>query len=317
MTQELTHSQASAPIDGQSDFIEDLESLTPTVLASYSRIEDERLRELVTSAIAHLHAYVKEVNLTNAEWRQALDFFNALGRNAGPKSNPAMALSDLLGVSTLVCLLEDTATTGGALHTASSVLGPVWREGAPFVESGGSLLRSETPGAPLFFTGRVLDPSGNPLPDVTVHVWQATPDGLYENQDDEQEEMNLRARFTTDADGTFQFRSVLPGGYPIPDREPLGSMLRLAKRPAWRPAHIHFMLHREGLRTLVTQIFHPLDPHLHQDAAFGATRDLMMGGFEEHTGPAPEPGIEGTWYTAEETFVMVPGESIVPAAPIE
>jgi protocatechuate 3,4-dioxygenase beta subunit len=313
----MTDSQAHEKVDGHSDFVEDLASLTPTVLASYSRIEDERLRELVTSAISHLHAFVREVGLTNQEWRQALDFLNALGRNAGPRSNPAMALSDLLGVSTLVCLLEDTATTGGALHTASSVLGPVWRQGAPFVESGGSLLRSDTPGAPLFFTGRVLDPSGDPLPDVTVHVWQATPDGLYENQDEEQEEMNLRARFTTGADGTFRFRSVLPGGYPIPSREPLGTMLRLAKRPAWRPAHIHFMLHREGLRTLVTQIFHPLDPHLHQDAAFGATRELMMGGFEEHTEPAPEPDIEGTWYTAEETFVMVPGESVVPAAPIE
>ena len=313
----MTSIQAPAPTDGHSDFVEDLDSLTPTVLASYSRIEDDRLRELVTAAISHLHAFVREVNLTNQEWRQALEFVNALGRGAGPGSNRAMALSDLLGVSTLVCLLEDTDVTGGAHHTASSVLGPVWRQGAPFVESGGSLLRSETPGEPLFFTGRVVDPSGNPLPDVTVHVWQATPDGLYENQDEEQEEMNLRARFTTDADGTFQFRSVLPGGYPIPTVEPLGTMLRIAKRPAWRPAHIHFMLHRDGLRTLVTQIFHPLDPHLHQDAAFGATKDLMMGGFEEHTGPAPEPGIEGTWYTAEETFVMVPGESVVPAAPIE
>ena len=154
---------------------------------------------------------------------------------------------DAIGFSTLVCLLNNGRN--GATETAAALLGPFWRMRSPRTENGGSILRSPTPGPALLARCRVLDPQGRPLAGVEVDVWQASPVGLYENQDPAQAEMNLRGKFTTDAAGRFWFRSVKPAGYPVPTDGPVGDLLRAQRRHPYRPAHLHFLGFKEGYKT--------------------------------------------------------------------
>ncbi|HYF18352.1 MAG TPA: dioxygenase [Ramlibacter sp.] len=299
-----------------SYLVTDEASLTPIVLAAFGRIEDPRLREITLSLISHLHACVRETRLSKREWEQAVDFLKQLAQATTGRYNGPMALSDMLGISTLVCLVNDKASDAGDLRTAGNVLGPLWRADEPEVPNGGTIVRSETPGEPLFAACRVLDLQGQPVPDVEVHVWQASPEGLYENQDPQQAEMNLRARLRTDAEGRFAFRSVLPAGYPASKTEPLASLIRVAKRNPWRPAHVHFMFHKPGYETLTTQVFTPYCPHLRRDVVFGATQALV-GNFRRHETDAPAEDVVGTWYSLEQTFVLAPGEARLPVPPIQ
>ena len=160
----------------------------------------------------------------------------------------------------------------GNTETAQSLLGPFWRLNSPRVENGGSIVRSETPGAALFVTGRVVDHAGNPVAGAEVDVWHASPVGLYENQDPEQAEMNLRGKFTTDADGRFAFRSVMMVGYPIPTDGVVGRLLKAQGRHPYRPAHLHALIFKPGFKVLISQVYDPADPHIDSDVQFGVTR---------------------------------------------
>jgi catechol 1,2-dioxygenase len=196
------------------------------------------------------------------------------------------------------------------------MLGPFWRTNSPRTPNGGSLLRSETPGSTLFFKGWVRDQQGNPIAGAEVDVWHASPFGLYENQDPEQAEMNLRGKFTTDANGEFSFRSIKPAGYPIPMNGPVGGLLNAQRRHNFRPAHLHFLIYKTGYKTVTSQIYSPDDPHLNTDAQFGVTRALI-GRYEMHENePAPVPEVAGTWYSLQHTFILQPGESWLPTPPV-
>jgi protocatechuate 3,4-dioxygenase beta subunit len=163
----------------------------------------------------------------------------------------------------------------------------------------------------------VVDVAGKPLADVEVDVWQSSPVGLYENQDDTQAEMNLRGKFTTDAAGHFSFRSVKPAGYPVPSDGPVGEMLRAQNRHPYRPAHIHFLGFKPGYKTLVTQVFVDDDEHLESDVVFEVTRALV-GDYRRHDdGKPPAPGVRAPWYTLSYRFVMESGEAILPKPPIK
>ena len=126
--------------------------------------------------------------------------------------------------------------------------------------------------------------------------------------------MNLRGRFTTDSEGRFRFRSVKPAGYPIPTHGPVGALLRAQNRHPYRPAHLHFLVHKPGFKTLVTQVFVDDDDHLETDVVFGVTRALV-GGFDRHDGPAQD-GTEGEWYSLDYAFTLEPGEARLPRPPI-
>ena len=130
-------------------------------------------------------------------------------------------------------------------------------------------------GQALFANCRITDPAGRPLAGVEVDVWQASPVGLYENQDPTQADMNLRGKFTTDADGRLWFRSVKPAGYPVPTDGPVGDLLRAQRRHPYRPAHLHFLGYKPGFKTLITQVFVDDDEHLESDVVFGVTRHLI------------------------------------------
>jgi catechol 1,2-dioxygenase len=283
--------------------IETQDDVTRAVLGEMHRTPDPRTRELLTLFVKHLHAFVREARMTEKEFQDAIGLVNAVGKRTTPSHNEAMLLAGALGVSNLICLMNNGAR--GTRPTQANNLGPFYRAGSPRCADGDSIVRSPTPGSPLLFKGRVVDQDGTPVASAEVDVWQSSPAGLYENQDPSQAEMNLRGRFTTQADGTFGFRSVKPAGYPVPTDGPTGTLLAAQKRHNMRPAHLHFLIHKPGFKTIASQVYDPEDPHLETDSQFGVTRALI-GRFER----------KGESYELSFQFQIEPGESWLPKAPI-
>jgi len=294
--------------------IENLEQVTQAVLDETRRTPDPRTKEILQAMVRHLHAFVREVHLTEKEFDRAIQYVAALGQLTTESHNEVRLIAGTLGVSTLVCLMNNGPNA--ATESSANLLGPFWRADSPRTENGGSLLRSDTPGPALFFKGWVRDAEGKPIAGAEVDVWHASPVGLYENQDPEQAEMNLRGKFTTDANGEFSFRSIKPAGYPIPTNGPVGALLNAQKRHNFRPAHLHFMVCKPGYKTITSQIYSPDDPHLETDSQFGVTRALVAR-YEFHENePAPASEASGPWYSLQHTFILQPGESWLPTPPV-
>jgi protocatechuate 3,4-dioxygenase beta subunit len=290
------------------------QQVTKAVLSAMEKTPDPRLKQIMESLVEHLHAFARDVKLTEPEWEKAIEFVTGLGQATTDTHNEVILASDTVGLSTLVCLLNNGNT--GNTETAAALLGPFWRMNSPRTEHGGSIVRSPTPGAALFANCLVRNSNREPLAGVEIDVWQASPSGMYENQDDAQADMNLRGKFVTGKDGRFTFRSVKPAGYPVPVHGPVGKLLKAQKRHPYRPAHLHFLLHKKGYKTLVTQVFVDDDKYLETDVVFGVTKRLV-GGFEKMKGKAPAPDVKGSWYALDYTFVMEPGKAVLPAPPIK
>ena len=295
--------------------IERQQDVTPAVLAVMERTEDPRLREIMISLVKHLHGFIRDVRLTEAEFRDATAILNEIGALASDTHNEFVLMSGSLGVSPLVCLLNNG--DGGNTETSQSLLGPFWRLNSPRVANGGTIVRSDTPGRPLFVNARVIDGAGPPIEAAEVDVWHASPVGLYENQDPEQAEMNLRGKFTTDADGRFWFTSVMMIGYPIPTDGVVGRLLKVQNRHPMRPAHLHALIFKPGFKVLISQVYDSNDPHIDSDVQFGVTKALL-GEFVRHEEPHPaDPTVAAPWYSLDYTYVMEPGEAVLPRAPIK
>lgn len=293
--------------------IEKQEDVTAAVLAEMHRTPDARTKEILAALVRHLHGFIREVKITEREFDQAIGHLIALGQKTTPSHNEVMLMAGALGVSNLICLLNNGAN--GTRETQANNLGPFWRENSPRTENGGSLLRSPTPGPALFFKGWVHDAQGRPVAGVDVDVWHSSTVGLYENQDTTQAEMNLRGKFTTDASGEFGFRSVKPAGYPVPITGPAGALLAAQKRHNMRPAHLHFLIDKQGYKTIASQVYSNDDPYLETDSQFGVTRALI-GHYKLREDKAPAADVEGPWYSLAHTFVIEPGERRLPRAPI-
>ena len=284
--------------------IENQQDVTRAVLDEMHRTPDARTKEILSALVAHLHAFVRELRLTEREFQAAIGFINAIGQKTTPSHNEAMLLSGALGVSNLVCLLNNGAS--GKRPTQANNLGPFYRAGAPRCENGASLLRSPTPGQALVFKGLVLDEGNVPVAGAEVDVWHSSTVGLYENQDPAQADMNLRGKFVTGADGSFAFRSIKPAGYPVPTDGPTGALLRAQQRHNMRPAHLHFLIYKPGFKTVASQVYDPQDAHLHTDSQFGVTKALI-GNYARRS--------DGS-YALEFSFVLEAGEARRPTAPI-
>ncbi|WP_295550430.1 dioxygenase [uncultured Pseudacidovorax sp.] len=280
------------------------DSVLPIALDAMARTPNPRLREVIASLTRHLHAFVQEVKLSEEEFEQALDFIVAIGQATGEKKNEVVLAADILGISTLVALQNNQDPQG---ESPSALLGPFWRANAPDCACGDSIARSGTPGVQLFVSGVVRDGQGRPLADAMVDVWQASPVGLYENQDPTQENMNLRGRFRTDAEGRYHFQSVRPAGYPVPVDGPCGVLLKAQRRHPNRPAHLHFMVSKPGFKVLVSQVYADDDENLESDPTFGVTRRLI-GRY------ALQP--DGQSATLAYDFQLEPGETKFPRPPI-
>jgi catechol 1,2-dioxygenase len=294
--------------------IEDEASVTDKVLAAMRGAASPRLREVTAALVRHLHAFAREVRLTEEEFETGIAFLNRIGQSTHDAHNEGMLFSDAVGFSTLVCLLNNGRN--GATETASALLGPFWRMNSPRTHNGESIVRSPTPGPALFAECRIRDPQGRPIAGVEVDVWQASPVGLYENQAPDQADMNLRGKFTTDADGKFSFRSVKPAGYPVPIDGPVGELLHAQNRHPYRPAHLHFLAYKPAYKTLITQVFVDDDEHLQSDVVFGVTPELI-GEYRRHDEPRADRAAECPWYSLQYTLVMEPGTAKLPQPPIK
>jgi protocatechuate 3,4-dioxygenase beta subunit len=293
--------------------IENQAAVTDAVVAAFSRTEDPRLREILLALVRHLHGFVREVRLTEQEFQEATRIIAALGHKTTASHNEVVLMAGSLGVSALICLLNNG--DDGQTETQANLLGPFWRDDQPSSASGDTLVRSPTPGPGLVVHASIADRAGRPVAGSEVDVWHSSPEGLYENQDPAQAEMNLRGRFVTDQAGRFHFRSVKPAGYPIPIDGPVGELVRATGRHHYRPAHLHFMVYKPGFKTMISQIYVPDDEHIDSDVQFGVTRALV-GDYVRHAEPSAEWGFAAPWYSLDQHFILEPGEARRPMAPI-
>lgn len=245
-------------------------SITDQVL---SRIDspNERFAKVYQSLIKHLHAFVEETELTTEEWMAGIEFLTATGKMCDDVRQEFILLSDVLGVS---MVQDGVANKRTRNETESSVLGPFYRPGAPTIQTGESIARPED-GEPCHCFGRVMDCDGNPIADATLDIWQASHNGLYEQQDDQQPDMNLRGVLKTDAQGHYHFVTVKPPSYGIPMDGPVGGLLTALGRHNIRPGHIHYIVSAPGYKPLVTQVFVAEDKYIESDAVFGVRKGLV------------------------------------------
>jgi catechol 1,2-dioxygenase len=242
------------------------------VAASFDSAEDDRLRRVMTSLVEHLHAFIKDVELTDAEWARAIEFLTATGQLCDEVRQEFVLLSDVLGVSMLV---ETMNHRSDGTATESTVLGPFHLVESPPRPLGADIALHGT-GEPCIVTGTVRGSGGEPLAGASVDVWQASEEGFYDvQQPGVQPDGNLRGLFTTDAAGRFWFGSIVPTHYAIPQDGPVGALLRAAGRSPYRPAHIHFIVGKPGHLPVTTHVFIAGTPYLDSDAVFGVKDSLV------------------------------------------
>jgi protocatechuate 3,4-dioxygenase beta subunit len=278
-------------------------NLTEAVRARMDAAPDPRLRRIMQSLVTHLHGFVREVELTEAEWFVGIRFLTETGQWCDDLRQEFILLSDTLGLSMLVDAITHRVPDGA---TESTVLGPFYRQGAPDMKPGESIAGA-TPGEPTLISGRVTDPAGGPIPGALLDVWQAAPNGLYDNQEPGQSSMNLRGRFRTDGEGRYRFRTVKPASYPIPTDGPVGRMLRALGRHPYRPAHVHFIVSAPGYAPLTTHLFVKGDAYLDSDAVFAVKNSLIVE-FVRHESPeeAAAHGVPSPFYTVGYDFGLKP-----------
>lgn len=274
-------------------------ALTEAALARLANAPDPRLKEIMTSLLRHLHAFVREVSLTEEEWFAGIQFLTATGQKCDEKRQEFILLSDTLGVSMLVDMLNHHASPGA---TESTVLGPFYVNGAPELPNG-ARLAAGLPGDPTLFSGRVLSSAGQPIAGALVDMWQADAEGLYDVQRPNLRHPQLRAQFHTDAQGRFWFWTVRPTEYPVPTDGPVGQMLLKMGRHPYRPAHIHTRVSAPGYVPITTHVFAKGDRYLHSDAVFGVKDSLIVEFVRHEPGTAPDGArMERPYFTVQYDF---------------
>lgn len=255
------------------------QEFTQQVIDAAGPKTDPRLREIMASFIQHMHDFTREVQLTSDEWMAAVKMINWAGQMSNDKRNEGQLMCDVIGLESLVDdITHRQLTKAGHLGTNSAILGPFWRHDTPWRENG-TTISFDTPkdGVIAYIYGQITcSETGKPLANASVEAWQASTNGLYEQQDDKQVEHNLRGKFRTDAEGRYSFYALRPTPYPVPNDGPAGKLLELLDRHPYRPAHIHFMVISEGYQTLVTQIFDSGSDYVDNDSVFAVKHGLTV-----------------------------------------
>lgn len=274
-----------------------LDNITDVVIASLGQNGeiDARQREIMTSLLRHLHGFIKDVRLQHHEFLAACDYLARAGQTCDDKRQEFILLGDIVGVEVLVDMLTNVAEGS---ESESTVLGPFYRDNPPVLPKGASTVQKafdtqET----VYFEGYIRDADGKPLSGVILDVWEDAPNGLYENHDPEQPDYNLRGRFETDVDGHYAFTAIRPVPYPIPSDETAGELLRYMGHHPNRPGHMHFMIAKDGYRTLISQVYDSSSAWLDNDSVF-AVKDSLVGEF------APAPAGLGTDLHVQFDFVL-------------
>ncbi len=265
---------------------------------------DERLREIMDVVIRHLHAAVKEIEPTQEEWFEAIQFLTQTGHKCDDWRQEFILLSDVLGVSMLVDAINNRKPSGA---TESTVLGPFHLPDAPVMQNGADICL-DGKGEPLVVRGKVTGIDGSPIEGARLDVWQANDEGFYDvQQKGIQPDFNLRGIFLSEADGSYWFRGVKPKFYPIPDDGPVGAMLHKLGRHPFRPAHLHYIVGAAGYESVTTHIFVPDDPYIDSDAVFGVKKSLLAD-FVKVDDPARAEafGVANPFWEVESNFVLTP-----------
>src|ERR1700693_4067676 len=285
--------------------------LTAAVIKSFENTSDPRAKFLLQELVRSLHEYVRRTDLSFEEWEYAIDFLTRTGQKCTPIRQEFILLSDVLGVSMLVDAVNHREREGA---TETTVLGPFYVGEHKSMPHGTDISASLT-GERMFVQSRVTDLKGKPLAGVTVDVWHADDDGYYDSQkpDYEKQGPSSRARFVTDADGKFFFRTILPCSYPIPTDGPVGEMILQTRRHPMRPAHVHFLVNAPGHEPLITHVFIEGDKYLDSDVVFGV-KDELVAKIEKRSDPAMPDGkpAAAPWHLTTYDFRMKPGEGAAP-----
>jgi protocatechuate 3,4-dioxygenase beta subunit len=263
---------------------------------------DKRTKEVFNSLVKHLHAFIKETNITLDEWMYGIQFLTKTGHLSTDWRQEFILLSDTLGISMLVESINNHKMSG---ETESTVLGPFYIPNAPRYPNGANICL-DGKGEPVWIHGKVTDVKGRPIAGVTLDVFQANDEGFYDvQQKGIQPEMNLRGVFTSDKDGKYYFRSVTPRYYPIPFDGTVGKMLQALDRNHNRPAHLHFIISAPGYEKVITHIFTPDCPWLKDDAVF-AVKESLIADFKMIDDPkkAAELGMPNPFRICEWNVVM-------------
>lgn len=244
---------------------------TEAVISAIGAGTDERAKEIMTSLIRHLHQFAMDVSLTLDELLAACRFLVEAGKISNNGRDEFVLIANILGVEVLV----DMISHGAGSQTA--ILGPMYRKDAPPLAAGTSISRVRAQGEQtVFVEGHVTDAAGTPIAGATLDVWQASTNGLYDVEDRDQPDMNLRGLFTTDANGYYAFRCLRPTPYPIPDDGPGGQLLELLKRHPMRPAHIHFIVRAQGKQSVISQLYDAACIYIDNDSIFAVKNPLVL-----------------------------------------
>ena len=254
--------------------IGDQNEVTIAVLKAIEKTPDPRLREVMQALVRHLHAFAREVRLTDEEWLQGIRFLTATGDITDAVRQEFILLSDTLGLSSLVDLINHSDVE--SLATEPTILGPFYVPESPWREFGGSMVEYDDGGEAAILRGVVRDDDGAPIAGAVLDVWQNAATGFYAvQQPDEQPATNLRGRYRADDEGRFEIRTVRPVPYPIPDDGPVGRLLQDTGRHQWRAAHIHLKATADGFIPLTTHIFDRASDYLDSDTVFGVKESLI------------------------------------------
>ena len=278
---------------------------TDRVLRAYSKIDNPRLREVMLVMIKHFHLMVEEIKPNDQEYEIFWKFLEQMAACTGPERNEFLLFCDVTGISQLIEIVNHDRPEQ---KVGFALVGPFLRENDPVRRRDEPDMSDDTPGDRVLVSGRVYDiDTGAPIPDAVVDTWQAAPNGLYENQDENQPNYNLRGKYAVDSNGSFELVALFPTAYPVPVDGPVGKILAAAKRDPHRPAHIHFICIAPGYETLITQVFVAGDKQIEDDVVFTAS-DKMIGKFEESNGTYK--------YKLVYDLPLKKGKSTVPKAPI-
>jgi hydroxyquinol 1,2-dioxygenase len=276
-------------------------NITDAVLARMESCTDARLKTVLGALVRHLHDFVRETQLTEAEWMRGIEFLTATGHITDAKRQEFILLSDTLGVSMLTVAQNHSKPAGA---TEATVFGPFHVADAPHFNAGADI-SGGAPGEPLFVSCTVKSLDGKPVANAIVDVWQADEDGFYDVQYQNLNQARARGVLRTDAQGRFSFKSILPVAYPIPTDGPVGQMLVATGRHPWRPAHVHFMIQAEGHETLITHVFRAGDPYLESDVVFGVRASLISDFVAHPAGSGPHASqTRFAYHTLDFDFAM-------------
>jgi hydroxyquinol 1,2-dioxygenase len=280
------------------------QAVTDEVVASFAGAKDDRYREVMESLVRHLHAFARDIRLTQDEWDAAIAFLTRVGHLTDDRRQEFILLSDVLGLSMLTVGMNAPPQEDA---TESTVFGPFFVDDAPEIELGGDVAQG-APGIPCWVSGSVRSTDGSAIPGARIDVWEADEDGFYDVQY-EGNRTQGRGRLRSGADGGYRFWSVRPAPYSIPDDGPVGELLVRSGRGPMRPAHLHFMVTAPGFRRLVTHIFVDGDEYLDRDAVFGVKESLVYAFTERNGGTAPDGSTRaGVWNEVSFEIVLAPEE---------